>query len=115
MIVTITWNQLGFHFLDCLPKGRTFNGERYRDNIFSPLLLPRPQADGRKLMIHADNTIPARLANAQLSVPKIPYNSPRISRIHLISHSLTAFSSGMSSTACRERFLGHAKRITCRN
>jgi histone-lysine N-methyltransferase SETMAR len=58
MMLTIAWNPLGFHLLDALPKGRTFNAEYHRDNILMELIPLRPQVDGRKLVIHADNTRP---------------------------------------------------------
>jgi hypothetical protein len=55
MTMTIAWNPLGFHLLNSLPKGRIFNAEYYRDTILSALLPLCPQADERKLMIHANN------------------------------------------------------------
>jgi histone-lysine N-methyltransferase SETMAR len=55
MMVTIPWNPLGFHWLEALPKANTFNAEYYRVNIFTELLPFRPQIDGRRLVIHADN------------------------------------------------------------
>jgi hypothetical protein len=58
MIVTITRNPLGFHLLDALPKGSTFNTEYYRVNIVTELLPLRAQVDGKRLVLHADNTGP---------------------------------------------------------
>jgi hypothetical protein len=59
MMMVIAWNPLGFHLLDSLPKCRTtFNAEYYRDNILSALPPLRPQAHGRKLIIHAANASP---------------------------------------------------------
>jgi transposase len=58
MMVTIAWNPLGFLLFDSLPKGQTFGAEYYRDNILSALLPLHPQADGRKLMTHADDAGP---------------------------------------------------------
>jgi hypothetical protein len=58
MMLTIAWNPLGFHVLDSLPKSRMFNTEYYRDNILTTLLPLRPQVDGRRLMIHAENARP---------------------------------------------------------
>jgi hypothetical protein len=58
MMVTIAWNPLGFCLLDVLPKGNTFNAEYYSVDILTrlfPLCLP---LDGRRLVIHADNTRP---------------------------------------------------------
>jgi hypothetical protein len=57
-MVTIAWNLLAFHFLDALPKGSTFNAEYYRVNILIGLIPLRPQVDGRRLVIHADNARP---------------------------------------------------------
>jgi hypothetical protein len=54
-MVTIAWNPLGFHLLDALPKGNTFNAGYYRVNILTELLPLRPQVDGRRLAIHADS------------------------------------------------------------
>jgi hypothetical protein len=48
----------GFHLLDALPKGNTFNAEYYRVNILIELLPLRLQVDGRRLAIHADNARP---------------------------------------------------------
>jgi hypothetical protein len=56
--VTIAWNPLIFHLLDALPKGTTFNAGYYRVNIFTELLPLRPQVDGKRLVIHADNARP---------------------------------------------------------
>jgi hypothetical protein len=58
MMVTITWNPLGFHLLDALPKGTVFNTEYYSINILTESLSLRPQVDGRRLVIHADKAKP---------------------------------------------------------
>jgi transposase len=52
---TIAWNPLRFPLIVALPKGRTFNGEYYRDNIIVALTQRQPEDDGRKLVVHADN------------------------------------------------------------
>jgi hypothetical protein len=52
---------------------------------------------------------PTRLADAQLFVPKMPYDWPPTNHIRLISHRLASFSSSILSTACREGFFDHAK------
>jgi hypothetical protein len=57
-MANITWNLLGFHLLDALPKGNTFNNKYYRVNILTELFPLRPQVDGKRLVIHADNAIP---------------------------------------------------------
>jgi hypothetical protein len=54
MMVTIAWNPLGFHLLDALPKGNTFNAEYYRINILTELLPLPPQVDGRRFVIHVN-------------------------------------------------------------
>jgi hypothetical protein len=64
-MVTIEWNPLGFHLLDALSKGNTFDVEYYRVNILAELLPLRPQIDGTRLIIHADNARPH-------TAPKIP-------------------------------------------
>jgi hypothetical protein len=56
MMVTIAWNPLRFHLLDAPPKSNAFNAEYCRVNILTELLPLRPQVDGRRLVIHADNT-----------------------------------------------------------
>jgi histone-lysine N-methyltransferase SETMAR len=55
IMVTIAWNRLGFPLIVALPKGHTFNGEYYRDNILAPLTQLQPEDDRRKLVVHADN------------------------------------------------------------
>jgi hypothetical protein len=55
-MATIAWNPLEFHLLEALPKGNTFNTESYRVNLLTDVLPLRPQVDGRRLLIHADNT-----------------------------------------------------------
>jgi histone-lysine N-methyltransferase SETMAR len=58
MIVTIAWNPLGFHLLDALPKGNTFNVKYYLVNLLTEFLPLHPEVDGRRLVIHADNKRP---------------------------------------------------------
>jgi hypothetical protein len=55
MMVTVAWNPLGFHLLDTLPQGNTFNAEYHRVIILPWLLSLRPQVNGRRLITHADN------------------------------------------------------------
>jgi histone-lysine N-methyltransferase SETMAR len=62
IIVPIAWNPLRFPLIVALPKGRTFNAEYYRDNILAVLTQLKPEDDGRKHMVHADN---ARAHTAQ--------------------------------------------------
>jgi hypothetical protein len=56
-MVTIAWNLLGFHLINTLPKGSTFNGEYYRVNILTELLPLRPQVDRTRW---AGDEIPGR-------------------------------------------------------
>jgi hypothetical protein len=56
IMVTTTWNPLGFPLIVALPKGRTCNAEYYRDNILAVLTQLQPVDNGRKLVVHADNT-----------------------------------------------------------
>jgi hypothetical protein len=58
MMVTIAWNPSEFYLLDALPKGKTFDAECYRVNILTEVLSLRPQVDGKRLVIHADNARP---------------------------------------------------------
>jgi hypothetical protein len=58
MMVTIAWNPLKFRLLDELPKDNTFNAEDRRVAILTGFLPLRPQVDGRRLVIHADNARP---------------------------------------------------------
>jgi transposase len=55
IMATIAWNELGFHLVEALPKGRHFNAEYYRDNILTELIRFRLQPGERNLVIHADN------------------------------------------------------------
>jgi hypothetical protein len=61
-MVNIAWNPLGFPLIVALPKVHTFNTEYYRDNILAALTRLRPEDDGRKFVVHADN---ARTHTAQ--------------------------------------------------
>jgi hypothetical protein len=56
IMVNIAWNPLGFPLIVALPKGCTVNAEYYRDNILAALTQLQPEDDGRKLVVHADNT-----------------------------------------------------------
>jgi hypothetical protein len=55
IIVKIAWNPVGFHIVNALPREGSFDAEYYRDNVLAELLSIRPEADGCKLGIHADN------------------------------------------------------------
>jgi hypothetical protein len=58
MMLTPAWTPLGLHLLDALSKGNIFNAEYCRINILTELLPLRPEVDGRRLVIHADNARP---------------------------------------------------------
>jgi hypothetical protein len=44
--------------LDALPKGNIFNAESSRVNILAELRPPRPDVNGRRLVIHTGNARP---------------------------------------------------------
>jgi transposase len=48
-------NPLGFPLIAALLKGRAFNAEYSRDNIFAALTQFQPEDDGRRLVVYADN------------------------------------------------------------
>jgi hypothetical protein len=48
----------GISFTRCVSKGNTFNDEDYRVKILTGLLPLRPQVDGRRFVIHANNARP---------------------------------------------------------
>jgi hypothetical protein len=62
MIVTIAWNQLGFHLLNAHSKGSSFTGGYCRDNILAGFVALRPTGQERQLSLHADN---AKVRTAQ--------------------------------------------------
>jgi hypothetical protein len=77
MMVTIAGNPVGFHLPDSLPKSRTFNAQYHLDHVLSALLSLHPQADGRKLMIHADNASPY---TSRKCTNFLPYECPSTRR-----------------------------------
>jgi hypothetical protein len=76
MMVTITWNPLGFHLFDGLPKSNIFNAEYYRVNILTELLPLRSQIDDRRLVIYADNARPHTARKCGLFAKTIGSASP---------------------------------------
>jgi hypothetical protein len=54
-MVTIAWNPWGFHLLNALPKGSSFTGEYYCNNILAGLLQLRPAPESRRLCLLADH------------------------------------------------------------
>jgi hypothetical protein len=55
-MVTIVWNSLGFHMVDALPKGRKLDAKHQHHNHLTALVPLRPEAAGRKLVIHTGNS-----------------------------------------------------------
>jgi hypothetical protein len=109
MIVTIAWNPLGFHFLNALPKGNTFNAEYYRVNILTKVVPLRRQIDGRRLVIHADNARPHTARKCRPLCEEKRPASPYTHRPHLISHHPTSFSSDISNIVCGESLFHHVR------
>jgi hypothetical protein len=60
-MVRIGWNPLEFHLVERLPKGRMLNGECCRHNPFKARITRLPECDGRKLVIHPNNTMNSHL------------------------------------------------------
>lgn len=61
VMITVFWNPNGFQVIDALPRDQTFNAYYYTNNILAPLSQMGqgfPDADGRRLTIHADNAKP---------------------------------------------------------
>jgi hypothetical protein len=107
--VTIAWNALGFHLVEALPKGRRFNAEYYCDNILTELILLRPQAGERNLIIHADNARPHTAQNCRTFVSKMGCGSPHTSHTRPISRRQTSSSSVMLKIAGKESYLHHVR------
>jgi hypothetical protein len=78
-MASIAWNPLGFHVLEALPKGRTFDADCYRDNSLTELVPRRPEGNGRKHIIHSED---ARAHRAQKGIGSCPENGLRLA-IHL--------------------------------
>jgi transposase len=58
MMIMIVSNPHGFHLIDALPNGQTFNASYYIDMILQPLSESRATEPGAGLIIHADNARP---------------------------------------------------------
>jgi histone-lysine N-methyltransferase SETMAR len=68
-MLTIVWNQRGFHLIKVLGKGVKFNAGYYIAKILEPLsqwCSKEAAGNQRKLLVHADN---ARPHTAKLSAP----------------------------------------------
>jgi hypothetical protein len=102
IMVTIAWNPMGFPLIVALPKGRTFNAEYYRDNILAALTQFRPENNGRKLAVNADN---AKAHTAQKCRTFCERNGLWLAPIdptQLISNHPTSFYSVMSKNISKE-------------
>jgi hypothetical protein len=56
-VLTIVWNTDGFHAVDMLPKGATFDIDDYCEDILSETLRASPARSNRLLVLHADKRI----------------------------------------------------------
>jgi hypothetical protein len=81
-MVTIIWNPHGFHLIDALPKGQTFNATYYVNIILQPLLDGRSSEPGAGLMIHADNASPHTARKTLNFFGKITWESRHIHYTH---------------------------------
>jgi hypothetical protein len=70
----IAWNPLGFHILDTLSNGRTFDAECYRKNILTAQVPLHLEVGEPELVTHADN---AKAQTAPNSIPFCPENGLR--------------------------------------
>jgi histone-lysine N-methyltransferase SETMAR len=108
-MATIVWNPLGFHLLEALPKSNTFNTAYYRDNVLTELIPLRPQVDGRRLVIHADNARPQTTRKYRAFCEE---NCPRLAVHPLYSPDLAPsdfFFSDVSNIVCRQALFHHVK------
>jgi hypothetical protein len=109
MVATIAWNPLGFHLLEALPKGSTFNTDYDCVNILTELLpLRRRLMGGDSLfMVTTQDLTPPE--NAELYAKTIGSASPYTHRTHQFSHHPTSLSSDISNITCRESPFHHVK------
>ena len=58
-MVTIFWSVFGFHVVDILPKGVSFDTDYFRDNILAKLVEKKEEychdIESRKVYLHCDN------------------------------------------------------------
>jgi hypothetical protein len=109
MMVTITWNPLGCHLLDALPKGNTLMPST-TVIIFSLIFFRSARSlMGRDplFMLTAQDRTPSE--NAELFAKKVGSASSCTHRTHLISHRPISFSSDTSNIVCRESFFHYVK------
>jgi hypothetical protein len=108
-MVTITWNPLGFHLLDALPKGNTFNSEYYHGIFSQNFFRSASRLMGGDSLFMLTTQGPTPPENTEFFAQTIGSASPYTHRAHLISHDPTSFSSDISNTVCRESFFHHVK------
>jgi hypothetical protein len=101
-MVTIAWNPLGFHLLDTLPKGNTFNAEYCRVNLLTELFHSAHRLMREDPLFMLTTQDPTSPENAELFAEKIYSTSPYTQRNHMISHHPTSFSSDISNIICGE-------------
>jgi hypothetical protein len=108
-MVTIAWNPLRFLLIMALPKGRTFTAEYYRDNIVAALTQLQPEDDGRKFVVHADNTRAHTAQKCRTFAKKMDCGSLSIHLTHVISHHPTSFCSVMLRNVSKEWCFHHTR------
>ena len=71
-MVTVIWNITGFHVIDFLPQGASFNSTYFIDHILTPLFNIKEniwsEAGSRRMWLHLDN---CKVHNSKLSSEKI--------------------------------------------
>jgi hypothetical protein len=109
IMVTIAWNPLVFPLIVALPRGRIFNAEYYRDNIFAALTQFQPEDDGRKFVVYADNAGAHTAQKCRTFTKKMDCGSLPIHPTHLISNYPTSFCSVMSRNVSKEWCFHHTR------
>jgi hypothetical protein len=82
-MLTVVWNQHGFHLVSLLPKRQKWTSQYYIDHILAEICTLRDARDRLKLMVHADNAKPHVVKrvtqyledNNLKSTPHPPYSS----------------------------------------
>lgn len=71
IMLTVIWNPFGFHIIDFLPEGTSFNSSYFIEHILTPLESKKcqiwNQSHNRKLHLHLDNS---RIHNSKISLKK---------------------------------------------
>jgi hypothetical protein len=79
-MVIIAWNLYGFHVVEVLPKGKTFNITYSIEHILESILTLCPKSRWRRLIIHADDFRPHTIRRSQNWVARIVSESPHVHR-----------------------------------